>query len=301
MVNELKNILSMVETSAEEKEKFYAAFENAEAISKAEELLEILYGSKTAEKSKVIYKVEDEQSSIIFSLAYLMRALYIKDYLKEKGIPLEHLESIMGVWRNASNRSFKKYGFYGLNGVYRSFLCGYMQPARYTLGRLNFEMAPLEDNYAVYKTENGIAYTNSDEEIKGECVLKKGDPVLYVHIPENGPLLPDLVDDSFNKAKEFFAAYFPEYNFRAFVCSSWLLDENLKTVLKPTSNIIAFQNRFTIAAKKENNFSLYWHVLGIEDFLPIDQLVPANDFQSRIINHVKEGTPLYSGKGFILV
>ena len=58
MVNELKNILSMVETSAEEKEKFYAAFENAEAISKAEELLEILYGSKTAEKSKVIYKEE---------------------------------------------------------------------------------------------------------------------------------------------------------------------------------------------------------------------------------------------------
>jgi len=37
---------------------------------------------------------------------------------------------------------------------------------------------------------------------------------------------------------------YPDTDFKAFMCISWLLSPDLKALLKPTSNIISFQNRF---------------------------------------------------------
>ncbi|GAA1615982.1 hypothetical protein GCM10009789_82540 [Kribbella sancticallisti] len=67
------------------------------------------------------------------------------------------------------------------------------------------------------------------------------DGVLEVHIPGDGPLPPSACDESFAQAAAFFGG---EYS-RA-VCHSWLLDEQLRDYLRPDSNIIRFQQRFTV-------------------------------------------------------
>ena len=287
MKKELEFILSLADISSEERKKFDILLCNDDELEKAKEINNILYLENSDQYKKLIYSQEDEQSGLVFSMAYLFRMVYIKDFLVEKGINDKYFKDLINVWRDVSRRSYKKYGFYGLNGVYRSFLYDYMKPARFTLGRLNFEINCLDEDYEVYRD--------------GKCVLKHGDPVLYVHIPANGRLDPELVDESFLLAKEFFAKYFPEHNYKAFVCSSWLLDKNLKRILKPDSNIIAFQNRFVVVTARENSFSLYWHIFGIEDFLPPEKLVPANDFQMRILDYIKSGNKLLSGKGYILI
>ena len=135
---------------------------------------------------------------------------------------------------------------------------------------------------------------------KGKKVLANGDKVLHVHINSNGKLLDEDVKKSFAAAPEFFAKYFPEHNFKAFVCSSWLLDTGLKNVMKPESNILQFQKNFRIALGSENGFALYWNIFGIEDFLPLSELVPTNGFQQRVLDYLKAGNKLYSGKGFII-
>ncbi|WP_243064834.1 acyltransferase domain-containing protein [Humibacter sp. RRB41] len=72
-----------------------------------------------------------------------------------------------------------------------------------------------------------------------------GEWMLSTHIPEIGPLTPESVDDSFRQASAFFAEHFPDYPTRLFYCGSWLLDPQLAAVLKPESNMVRFQKRWT--------------------------------------------------------
>ena len=111
---------------------------------------------------------------------------------------------------------------------------------------------------------------------------------------------PELVDDAFRQAEDFFAAHYPEKHFKAYVCSSWLLNTDMEEFLSPESNIIKFRNRFRVVMTTPNGYSLYWHVFGIEQFLPLEQLQPANGFQKTLLDRVKAGNTLYNGYGYIL-
>lgn len=132
-------------------------------------------------------------------------------------------------------------------------------------------------------------------------VLSEGDDVLWVHIPSNGPLLPDAVEESLRLAKEFFSRYEPTRPFRAFVCSSWLLDSALREHLRPDANILRFQERFCTVLSRVNPTALYWNVFGVEKPCPLSSLVPRNALQSGLLAAAMAGTPLYSGNGFLML
>ena len=137
--------------------------------------------------------------------------------------------------------------------------------------------------------------------LKGyEKVLKTGDDVISVHIPKNGRMTPELVDEAFCMAEDFFARYYPEKKFVAYVCSSWLLNTDMREFLTPETNMMRFQKRFRVVMTTVNGYSLYWHIFGIEQFLPLDELQPANSFQSNVLERVKAGKVLYNGYGYIL-
>jgi hypothetical protein len=73
-----------------------------------------------------------------------------------------------------------------------------------------------------------------------DCILSPGDLVLNLHIPAGSSLATDLCGESFRRAGAFYAAHFPEYRYRAYVCGSWLLDPQFERVLQPGSNIVGF-------------------------------------------------------------
>ncbi len=83
--------------------------------------------------------------------------------------------------------------------------------------------------------------------------VKKGEPIIGVHIPASGPLNTEDCVKSLDMAREFFAKYFPEYEYRYFACDSWLLDESLKEVLPLDSNIVKFGDLFQKTAAAEAN------------------------------------------------
>jgi hypothetical protein len=74
--------------------------------------------------------------------------------------------------------------------------------------------------------------------------------VLSTHVPEDGPLPPTTVDESFSAAAAFFPAHFPDYPVRWFHCRSWLLDPALSELL-PGSNLAAFQRRWSLYGPPE--------------------------------------------------
>ena len=73
-----------------------------------------------------------------------------------------------------------------------------------------------------------------------------GDIVIELHIPSDADFSPSAVDDSLANARRFFAAYYPELSNAEYRCHSWLLDKQLRKMLKNGSNILSFQNRFEI-------------------------------------------------------
>ncbi|MDY7104163.1 MAG: acyltransferase domain-containing protein [Actinomycetota bacterium] len=102
----------------------------------------------------------------------------------------------------------------------------------FQLGRLQFERATLFGPYARVMRSAG-----EDAE--------EGEPVLSVHIPALfGPMSPAACDASFARARAFFARHLPDERYRYVICHSWLLDGQLTRYLRPTSNIVAFRDRF---------------------------------------------------------
>lgn len=77
-------------------------------------------------------------------------------------------------------------------------------------------------------------------------VLKKGDPILEIHIPAASPLLAPACEDSLKQSRAFFAQYFPDFPWKAYTCVSWMLNPHFADVLPPDSNIVCFQRKFRL-------------------------------------------------------
>lgn len=132
-------------------------------------------------------------------------------------------------------------------------------------------------------------------------VLEEHTSVLEIHVPEDGPMSPDLCADSVAQAAEFFPSYFPERGYRAFTCESWFLGQELLDLLDPGSNIVRFARELF----------LYPCFGGQEDTLAriygprYRELGPArwartSTLERRVADHIGNGGILRRGGGFIL-
>lgn len=133
-----------------------------------------------------------------------------------------------------------------------------------------------------------------------EKAVGKGDDGISVHIPKGGRMTPEAVEDAFQQAKAFFAKHYPDINFKVYFCSSWLMDSQMKEFLSPETNILKFQNMFRVVLTGVNGFSLHWHIFGVEQFCPLEELKPVNSFQQTFLDRAKAGKTMYSGCGYIL-
>jgi hypothetical protein len=71
--------------------------------------------------------------------------------------------------------------------------------------------------------------------------LQKDDPILEIHIPEDGRMDFDACGESVRSAVDFFPRHHPERPFKAVVCASWFLDPTYQDLLPADSNIVRFQ------------------------------------------------------------
>ena len=72
-------------------------------------------------------------------------------------------------------------------------------------------------------------------------ILVSGDPILEIHIPEDGPMDFDACGKCLAEIARDFKTYFPDKSFDAFVCGSWLLDPQFQDGMGASSNICRFQ------------------------------------------------------------
>lgn len=123
---------------------------------------------------------------------------------------------------------------------------------------------------------------------------ESGKKALRVHIPEDGPLSESLCDEAFTKAR----AMFPDY--KLFEIHSWLLYPGLKNVLPPESNILKFQQRFTLESVDYDSDEAEVRIFGKKEADP--SVYPENtSLQRRAKAYVLQGERLGCGYGTIRI
>lgn len=171
-------------------------------------------------------------------------------------------------------------------------------------GRLQLETAgEYKEKYNTYRTKDKkIVFAVENEAQKAwECVLKKGDTLVSIHIPASGPLKKELCIDSFRRMREYLAKYRPDIDYKAVRCSSWLLDPQLQEILPPTSNILAFQTLGHIRASKSYETETIGRVFGEKAIKEGINAVPhKTDMQKRLAAFADGGGKFDNGVMFIL-
>lgn len=152
---------------------------------------------------------------------------------------------------------FEKTGKVGLSKHDCVWLRHLVNAQIFKLGVLQFQ--PFKMLY-LDKDDEGKTWFNYLDSIKER--LPEGSPVLNVHIQKGADLSPEKVAESFSLARAFFEKHFPEMQFEAFICFSWLLDPFLGKILPAESRIVQFGSFFEIIGQAKDNNQAVERIFG---------------------------------------
>ncbi|MFX4272614.1 acyltransferase domain-containing protein [Propionibacteriaceae bacterium Y1685] len=114
-----------------------------------------------------------------------------------------------------------------------------------------------------------------------------GEPrwVLSTHIPQSGPMTPELVQDSLDQARTFFAATYPDHPFTELHCTSWLLDPALAEL--PGTNLADFQARWRLTGEGgEGDTDALFFVFRRRGTVDLDSLPRDTSLQRLVLDRV---------------
>ncbi|MFI6036910.1 acyltransferase domain-containing protein [Streptomyces sp. NPDC051315] len=221
-----------------------------------------------------------------FPLYVCVAALpYVRAHHRERGIP-----------DDISRRTLADIGrgvawhrrWHGTGGLLSPrWLSLHLHGELYQLGRLQFQ-------------RGHVGRRTSDSSTAAGHTPAPGDPALALHIPDfMGPLSPDACDRSLARARDFFARHYPEEPYTVATCGSWLLDPQLKRYLPDDSNIIRFQDRFTIShvPDEPEDMTPVRFVFGTTD-VPLDRLPRRTVLERAVVDHLRAGGHWYVRSGW---
>ena len=130
-------------------------------------------------------------------------------------------------------------------------------------------------------------------------ILQQDDPILEIHIPEDGSMDFDACGESLRRLIQFFPEHFPDRPFKGICCTSWLLDPAYQNLLSDRSNIVRFQRECFLfplnsrggRAGLERIFYEYAHDLSTA---PRD-----TSMRRAVLDHLDAGGVLVSGGALI--
>lgn len=126
----------------------------------------------------------------------------------------------------------------------------------------------------------------------GKIQLRKGDPVISIHIPEDGKMENAACREAFEMAKKMFGRDVP------YVCHSWLLGAELAGFLEKDTNIMQFQNFFEIVDYDYNIREGEERIFGRLQENP-ELYAEETSLQRKAKEYLMQGRKLGSGLGIL--
>jgi len=216
-------------------------------------------------------------TDLVWMAIYMLLAVDARRVYEAKG----HTERIyydsmreITIWSKVCMKDWNHVGIHGqLDWITRFFTNDLVR-----LGRLEFEIIPLHPNIVWEK--------------HGVCA-KSGDPVINIHIPEDGGLKNELVQDSFKQAYRYFGCK----DKAVFICSTWLLWPGNREYMHETSNILRFMDNFDIIQREDQqNHRDLWRVFGKRESYVPAELPRDTELQRRLSDYLATHD-MISGRG----
>lgn len=218
--------------------------------------------------SALAKKMNMDQDPVMLAVCLLL-GTDVRDMYAERGIDEEIYWSSMRDITIWTKTCMKMRGHVGLYEY--GWIVNFLQAYIVRLHRLEFHI---------------ISFLDGKTWSKAGVTVKGGDPVINIHIPEDGPIRQEDVLESFRQAYRYFGCT----GVRAFVCSSWLLYPGNYEFLSEQSNIRAFMNDFDIIACGDSKYSGdLWRVFGpCQPFDDTSKFPRDTDMQRRMIQYLDE-------------
>jgi hypothetical protein len=184
----------------------------------------------------------------------------------------------------------------------------------FALGARNFEDSEGSWTAMVEETENAFVgypydakgYVKSEKvtlkKSEWKKVIENGDPMVGVHIPGDGRLNDEDVENTIRETREFLAKYYPDYKYKAFGCGSWLMDPQLIDILGEESNIGKFCKRFSSMAGSSDGNAVFHFVFlrpgkpGVD--FSLEDLPENTRFEKALKKLYLEGKCIYEMYGY---
>ncbi len=211
----------------------------------------------------------DESRDPVMLAVCLLLGTDAYDLYKERGIAEEVYWSSMRditVWTKTCMKMRGHVGLYEYG-----WIINFLTASIVRLHRLEFHIISFMDGKTWSK--NGVT-------------VNGGDPVINIHIPEDGPLNHDDVIESYRRAYRYFGCT----GTRAFVCSSWLLYPGNYEFLSEKSNIRKFMNDFDIITRHDSKYcGDLWRVFGpCQPFDDTSKFPHDTELQRNMIRYLNE-------------
>lgn len=208
--------------------------------------------SACAAYEKMMSTFADDKEQVKVLACYLLSACRSYDTYCEMGISEEIFVDTMKCFTRFMEESKVRNGSYWFDRAFWTYRQSSM--VLFRLGELEYEM-----------TKNN-----------------EGRKIVHVHIPSDSKLTDDNIDESLRQAEAFLAKYYPDYAECDYECSSWLLAPKLKELLKADSNIIRFQNRFTIYEENKEAMDILEWVFKVNEDAKIEELPENTSLQKNM-------------------
>lgn len=177
------------------------------------------------------------------------------------------------IWcENNQNRGLKKY----------NWIKNHINCELFKIGRLQFQLFKC--------TDKSLDYSHFPFDF--------GENLLYIHIPQGEKLLYSDCIASIKSAIDFFARYFPDYNYKYFFCESWLLYGDNYLFMKPSSNIMQFSSMFDVICSKNVDNQAIERIFG-KRRLNKKKYQESTSLQKAAKAHLLSGGKLGIGIGII--
>lgn len=131
-------------------------------------------------------------------------------------------------------------------------------------------------------------------------ILRRGDPVLHVHIPSHDPMSHEVCIASYARAEQTIRKCYPEFAFRAFCCTSWLMEKRIGAIYKKESNIVRFAADYAAYPTCSAAQSVYWSLFHRSKVCPPDELPQDTSLQRAVKQYLCAGGYIYEKGGILL-
>ncbi len=258
------------------------------------------FGKFPEDEVKSLFSSDDQHRLLL--LVIVANCEKLQEYYRKNAYPswmLDLLSWDLNIWMKAMEADL---GFYGLTWEIFDWQSHCIFGKIKQFGRLqcnDFHYFNVKRSF--YRDGNGVLQSVADQKLLPaniQMAVNYQDPCINLHIPASGPLKRKECIAAIKNMVDFYREFFPDYQFRAVVCYSWLLSRQFRQLLPPEANIIQFQDlghNFDIPETNQDK-SVRWRLwdAAAKEKSP-GELVCRTSLQRKVVEFWKNGGSFFEG------